>query len=154
MKNYSVLRSSLFTVLAGASLTTAAFAATTDPFADPYPHPQAKAHVVIQVDRKDPLSEKLALHNTANLLKYFGKNNVQAEVVAYGPGIDLLLKKNKNADAVKKLTRQGVMFAACENTMHALHITRSQLNSDAHPVPSGAVAIIKREQQGWAYVRP
>ncbi|HKK14019.1 MAG TPA: DsrE family protein [Gammaproteobacteria bacterium] len=132
----------------------AASAANAKAFADPYPHPDAVIHTVIQIDRKDPLTEKLVLHNTANLLKYYGDKRIQAEVVAYGPGIDLLMKNNANAAEIKRLTDKGVMFAACENTMHALHITRSELNADAHPVPSGAVAVLKRQQQGWEYLRP
>jgi intracellular sulfur oxidation DsrE/DsrF family protein len=140
--------------LVALTTTVTAAAAVKDPFADPYPHPRAKTHIVIQIDRQDPLTEKLVLHNTANMLKYYGKRNIQAEVVAYGPGIDLLLRHNKNAGEVRRLTRQGVMFAACENTMRGMHITRNQLNPAAHPVPSGAVAVVKRQQQGWAYLRP
>jgi len=64
------------------------------------------------------------------------------------------MKNNKHAAEVKKLTGEGVMFAACENTMRAMHITKAQLNTSADPVPSGAVAIVKREQQGWQYLRP
>ncbi len=128
--------------------------AKTDPFADPYPHPHAVAHVVIQDSSSSARTEGLVIHNAANMLKFYGPKRVEIEVVAYGPGIDLLMKDNGHAGEIRKLTKQGVMFAACENTMHHMHITRSQLNPAAHPVPSGAVAIIKRQQAGWEYLRP
>ena len=128
--------------------------AATDPFANPNPHPLASTHIVIQISEKNPRTENIVLHNVANILKFYGPKKVETEVVAYGPGIDLLMKNNQHAPEVKKLTHQGVMFAACENTMHAMHITKQQLNAAADPVPSGAVAIIKREQQGWQYLRP
>jgi intracellular sulfur oxidation DsrE/DsrF family protein len=128
--------------------------AADDPFANPNPHPQANTHIVIQINQKNPLSENIVLHNVANILKFYGPKQVEAEVVAYGPGLDLLMKDNEHAEEIQKLTQQGVMFAACENTMHAMHITKAQLNVSAHPVPSGAVAIVKRQQQGWQYLRP
>lgn len=128
--------------------------AATDPFANPNPHPQAATHIVVQITQKSPGTENMVLHNVANILKFYGPENVETEVVAYGPGIDLLMRNNKNAAEIQKLTQQGVMFAACENTMHAMHITKAQLNQSAFPVPSGAVAIVKREQQGWQYLRP
>jgi intracellular sulfur oxidation DsrE/DsrF family protein len=128
--------------------------AATDPFANPNPHPQANTRIVIQITQKSPGTESMVLHNVANILKFYGPEKVETEVVAYGPGIDLLMGKNKNAAQVQKLTQQGVMFAACENTMRAMHITKAQLNRSAYPVPSGAVAIVKREQQGWQYLRP
>ena len=139
---------------AGVTLGYGSAMASTDPFANPNPHPQAKTHIVIQITQKTPLSENIVLHNVSNILKFYGPQQVETEVVAYGPGIDLIMKNNKHAAEVKKLTQQGVMFAACENTMHAMHITKAQLNESADPVPSGAVAIVKREQQGWQYLRP
>lgn len=148
-------RKLLGTLLAGAVIFSSQSAlAASDPFANPNPHPQAKTHIVIQITQKDARSENLVLHNVANLLKFYGPQQVETEVVAYGPGIDLLMKKNKHSGDINKLAQQGVMFAACENTMHAMHITKAQLNPSADPVPSGAVAIIKREQEGWQYLRP
>lgn len=152
MQNGKVL--TLFIVAALVVFGVRYVPAATDPFANPNPHPGADTHIVIQITQKNPTTETIVLHNVANILKFYGPQKVETEVVAYGPGIDLLMKNNKHADEIKKLTDQGVMFAACENTMHAMHITKKQLNSSADPVPSGAVAIVKREQQGWEYLRP
>jgi intracellular sulfur oxidation DsrE/DsrF family protein len=150
-----MLKNKIMFVFSLISLATSGMAmAEADPFANPNPHPGANTHIVIQITEKNPVAENIVLHNVSNILKFYGPKQVETEVVAYGPGIDLLMKKNKHAAEVKKLTRQGVMFAACENTMHALHITKVQLNQSADPVPSGAVAIIKREQQGWQYLKP
>jgi intracellular sulfur oxidation DsrE/DsrF family protein len=151
-RNISLLLAGLLT--GGMTLGCSGAMAAADPFANPNPHPQASTHIVLQITQKTPQTEKIVLHNVANILKFYGPQKVETEVVAYGPGIDLLLKKNKNNAEVEKLSKQGVMFAACENTMHAMHINKAQLNKSATPVPSGAVAIVKREQQGWQYLRP
>ena len=154
MYKSKILSAGLITATLSFAAGTVNATMSTDPFANPNPHPQANTHIVIQITQKSPGAENMVLHNVANLLKFYGPKQLETEVVAYGPGIDLLMKNNKHAAEVKKLTQQGVMFAACENTMHAMHITKTQLNKSADPVPSGAVAIIKREQQGWQYLRP
>jgi uncharacterized protein len=43
---------------------------------------------------------------------------------------------------------------ACENTMTALKLTPADMNPAISYVPAGVVEIMKRQSEGWAYVRP
>src|SRR5260221_11415612 len=52
--------------------------------------PAAKQRVVFQVSDNDPAKWNLALNNAKNVLVDLGKENVQIEIVAYGPGMAML----------------------------------------------------------------
>ena len=55
--------------------------------ADGKPH-----RIAIQVDQNDPQVMNLALNNATNVIEYYrGKNEeVEVDVVAYGPGLHML----------------------------------------------------------------
>src|SRR3981189_1717378 len=52
--------------------------------------PRDKYRVVFQVSDSDPAKWKLALNNARNVQEDLGKENVQIEIVAYGPGLAML----------------------------------------------------------------
>ncbi len=49
--------------------------------------PDAKHKVVFQVSDNDPAKWNLALNNAQNVQRDLGKENVEIEIVAYGPGL-------------------------------------------------------------------
>ena len=51
-------------------------------------------------------------------------------------------------------TGAGVKVVACETTMRAMKLTKDDMNAAAAYVPAGVVEIMKREGEGWAYIRP
>jgi len=139
-------------VLASSSLFFLAFAAPS--YAGQAVHAFATHHVVFQISDGSPLEQKLVLANAANVLKYFGPDKVQMEIVAFGPGLHLLFKHNIHAKMIQSLHAEGVEFAACHNTMMKMHITKADLNPVAHVVPGGVIEIMRRESAGWNYIRP
>ena len=48
----------------------------------------------------------------------------------------------------------GVSVVACENTMKNQNITREDMLPRIGYVEAGVVQLMKRQQQGWAYIRP
>ncbi len=95
------------------------------------------------------------------------KNHLNADptakivAVAFGPGIDFLLKgaKDKNgslyADQVADLQLAGVDFRACNNTLKGRHIDPSRLVDDVKVVPAGVVEIARLQaREGFAYFKP
>ncbi len=117
----------------------------------------AKQHVVMQVSQGDPRRWKLVLNNVANMMKYFGPDNVQVVVVAYGPGLKMLLKNSKMRERIQGLSSQGVEFDACHNTMEGMkrktgHLPK--LVGSAVVVPGGIVRIIQLQQHGYNYIKP
>ena len=142
--NLSMLATLLFLL---ATFTQTAIADSMDP----------KYKVVIQVSTDDARTQKIALNNAVNLQKEYGMDNVAVEVVAYGPGLGLLTKKNKQATRVKSLATQNIRFSACGNTMKKVEKKKGkkpQLTEGVQVVKAGVGRIMELQMDGYAYVRP
>ena len=126
---------------------TLAGAQSSAPPARPY-------HVVIQVSDNDPAKWNLALNNARNVQADLGMDNVDVEVVAYGPGLAMLKTDSAVAARVASASAQDVGVIACENTMKTTKVERSQILPGVKFVDAGVVHIMKRQREGWGYVRP
>ena len=115
---------------------------------------QQKQRVVIQVSDNDPAKWSLALNNARNVQQDLGKNNVQVEIVAYGPGLGMLKAESKVADRLAQALDNNVGLLACENTMTNTKVSRDEMYGGIAYVKAGVVHIMKRQQEGWAYIRP
>jgi intracellular sulfur oxidation DsrE/DsrF family protein len=113
-----------------------------------------KTRVVIQVSDNDPAKWNLALNNAQNLQQALGKDNVQVEIVTYGPGLNMLKANSKVAGRVNGALDQNVDIVACGNTMKKMKVTKSDLIGGTRVVEGGVIEISERQQQGWSYIRP
>ena len=102
----------------------------------------------------DPARWNLALNHVRNLQDDLGAANVEIEVVAYGPGIGMLKLDAVSNSRVTDAIKAGVQVAACENTMRNQKLVRADMHPNVSYVPAGVVEIIRRQQEGWAYLRP
>ena len=114
----------------------------------------AKQRVVFQVSDNDPVKWGLALNNARNVQAELGKDNVQIEIVAYGPGLEMLKAESKVADRLAGALDENVGLIACENTMTNTKVTKDDMYSGIAYVKAGVTHLMKRQQQGWAYIRP
>lgn len=114
----------------------------------------ARYKVVLQVSDGDPAKWNLALNNARNVQDDLGKGNVDVEIVAYGPGLAMLKADSKVADRLAQALDQNIGLMACENTMRNTKVQRGDMYSGIAYVDAGVVHIIKRQREGWAYVRP
>lgn len=83
-----------------------------------------------------------------------GPGKVDIEIVAYGPCIGMLKADSTAVNRVTEAVQSGVKIVACENTMKAQKISRTDMNMAVDYVPAGVVQIMKRQGEGWAYIRP
>jgi uncharacterized protein len=113
-----------------------------------------RSRVVIQVSDGETMKWNLALNNAHNLQAELGAANIDIEIVAYGPGIGMLKLDSPVANAVGEAGAAGMKIFACENTMRAQHLARSDMLDGIGYVSAGVVEIMKRQQQGWSYIRP
>ena len=113
-------------------------------------HTMLKA--VIHVNFGDAERQDHGLKNIENILKEVG--DAQIEVVCHGEGITLVEKKAKVADSVQVLIKKGVRFMACENTMKKKSLGNEDLVTGTATVPSGAVEVIRKQNDGYGYFRP
>ena len=110
--------------------------------------------VVVQVSEADPARWNLVLNNVQNLQDDLGADKVAIEIVAYGPGIGMLKLDAPVNSRISEVVKAGVAVNACENTMRNQKLLRADMHPNVSYVPAGVVEIVKRQQEGWAYLRP
>jgi uncharacterized protein len=115
---------------------------------------QQKQKVVFQVSDNDPAKWSLALNNARNVQQDLGKNNVEIEIVAYGPGLGMLKAESKVADRLAQALDNNVGLLACENTMTNTKVSRDEMYGGIAYVKAGVTHIMRRQREGWAYIRP
>ncbi|MFZ7090310.1 hypothetical protein [Primorskyibacter sp. 2E233] len=138
-------------------LTTAALLMATQAYAEGVTH-----HVAVHVDQNDPQVINMALNNVQNVTNYYESqgDSVVVEVVAYGPGLSMLVKETSPvADRIStmSLEMENLTFAACGNTHAAMSKKKGAevaLLDEAQITPSGVVRLIELQEQGYAYIRP
>lgn len=113
-----------------------------------------KSNVVIQISENNPAIWNLALNNAKNIQQDLGEENVNIEIVAYGPGINMLKFDSEVAPRLKEAGASGVALLACGNTMKNQKLTEKDLDGNVKVVKAGVIEIINKEKEGWAYIKP
>ena len=113
-----------------------------------------KDRVVMQVSDADPEKWNLALNNARNLQADLGADRVEVEIVAYGPGIGMLKRDSAVSSRIDEALASGVQVVACENTMKGQKLAKADMLNGIGYVGAGVVEIMRKQQQGWAYLRP
>ena len=119
--------------------------------------PFAEHKIVLQLSENDPKKQGLVISVANNLLKFYDPDKVAIEVVAFGPGIDLLKPDNPNRKVVESLVAQGVRVDICLNTVDTLEREagkRPEFLSAATPVQVGVAQILFLTENGYTLVKP
>ena len=134
-------------------------------FAAPSLATDGKTHrIAIQVNQNDPQVMNMVLNNATNAIEYYRAKNedVDVEIVAYGPGLYMLRADSSPVqDRIKHLKDMvspgKIQFSACNNTKQNMEKTEGhaiQILPEATIVPAGVVRLMELQEQGWSYVRP
>jgi intracellular sulfur oxidation DsrE/DsrF family protein len=122
------------------------------------PEPAFTEHRVgLQISDAGDAKQTLILNVAANLLKAFGPDKVAIDIVAFGPGIDLLRAGNENAHRIADLIKQGVHFDACNNTIETIERNTGKpfpLNPQARRVLAGVPELVILSEHGYTVIRP
>ena len=102
----------------------------------------------------DPAKWNLALNNARNVQEDLGKQSVDVEIVAYGPGLAMLKSDSKVASRLAQALDNNIGLMACENTMRNTKVRKDDMYGGISYVDAGVVHIMKRQREGWSYVRP
>ena len=118
--------------------------------------PFAEHHLVLQLSDGEQDKQLLVLSVAYNLLKAYDPDKIAIEVVAFGPGIDLLRAGNPNRARVDSLISQGVQFDICMNTVDTLEREgkKVEINPKAVKVQVGVGHILELAEKGYTLVRP
>jgi intracellular sulfur oxidation DsrE/DsrF family protein len=131
----------------------AALAVTLAPGANAQ-NQSARNKVVVQVSDNDAQKWNLALNNAKNMQDDIGSDLLEIEIVVYGPGIGMLKGDSPVATRVADALKNGVKVVACENTMRAQKLVYADMLPKIGYVPAGVVELMKKQQEGYAYIRP
>lgn len=124
-------------------------------FADPKPAMDNPRLVLFCITSADTEEINHVLSSANNILKFYGPENVQMEIVAYYHGIRALLESEQDiAVRVKALMQYDVKFVACGNTMKTKNIQEADLIEGTEVVTAGIAEMIERVKSGWIYIKP
>ncbi len=115
--------------------------------------PAVKNRAVFQVTDNDPARWNLILNNMTNLREGVGNEGVEIELVAYGPGIAMLKADSPVKARIADALKSGTIINGCQNTMSNMKLVPADMVPDITYVPAGVVEVMKKQQQGWAYIR-
>jgi intracellular sulfur oxidation DsrE/DsrF family protein len=126
---------------------------------------EAKTHrVTIQVDQNDSAVMNLALNNVTNIMDaYKAKGeDVQIELVAYGPGLNMFRDDTSPVkDRLKQISALSfpsrIKFSACNITKEGMEKREGHpitIVPEASLVPSGAIRLLELQENGWSYLKP
>ena len=140
-----------FALTAGLAAAGAVLPATSSAAAAAGPQ---KNKVVFQVSDAEPAKWNLTLNNVRNFQTELPDDESDLEVVVYGPGIAMLKGDSPIAHRVAEALKNGVKVVACENTMRNAKLVYADMLPSIGYVPAGVVELVKKQQQGYAYIRP
>jgi intracellular sulfur oxidation DsrE/DsrF family protein len=156
MTGFSIILRALAVALLTAAIAPGARAqqAQQAPLQD---KPFADHKIVLQLSDNDPRKQGLVISVANNLMKFYDPDKVAVEIVAFGPGIDLLRPENPNRKLVESLVAQGARVDICLNTVDTLERDtgkRPEFISAATPVQVGVAQILFLTENGYTLVRP
>ncbi len=80
--------------------------------------------------------------------------DLQVEVVFHGQAVFAVMNDSLQfASRVKMAKEKGVNLAVCNNSLKRLKIDPSKLMPETTVVPSAVVELIKKQADGWSYLK-
>ena len=112
--------------------------------------------VVFHIDAEETARLKLALNNTTNLLKEIGDDGSGVALVLNGPGAKLMTGDMDIdlSSTVERLSRKGVKFYVCNNSVTHFEIEKGLLHGSCEVVKAGVLKLVELQAGGYAYVKP
>jgi intracellular sulfur oxidation DsrE/DsrF family protein len=116
--------------------------------------PAKKYQLVFHISENNPQQWQLALNNAFAFQKNVGKESAEIELVAIGPGLNMLKLDSKVADRIAGALDRNIDIVACGETMTTTKVTAADLIGGVRVVPGGLIEIVDRQHAGWVYIRP
>jgi intracellular sulfur oxidation DsrE/DsrF family protein len=80
--------------------------------------------------------------------------DLEIEVVFHGQAVLAMIKDSTQfTERIKIAKAKGVTLAICNNSLRRLKIDPSQIKVEGTIVPSAVVELIKKQTEGWSYLK-
>jgi len=122
-----------------------------------FPGDPPEHYVVYQLNKAEPEYHDHIVFSVGAMLRQYG-DNIKVAVVAFGPGIHVLLKNPRRVvtqtvhEKIVSLHDYGVDFFACGNTLKSLSLGAADVLPIATVVEVGASKLMELQKQGYAYI--
>jgi intracellular sulfur oxidation DsrE/DsrF family protein len=119
--------------------------------------PFVEHRIALQISDNDPVKQGLIVSISYKLLEVYGPDSVDVQVVAFGPGIDLLNADNPRRQQIDSLIAQGITFDICGYTLETIERKtgkRPEMNPKAKLVPAGVPFLLSLAEKKYTIVRP
>jgi intracellular sulfur oxidation DsrE/DsrF family protein len=116
-----------------------------------------KYRVVMQWTEADSLGQWVMTKHAGNMLDDLGQDNVQLEILAYGPATQAVTKARpqaKFAADIEKLTQRGVVFHVCSHAMDLFGVKKDELQPTVSPVQGAMSYLVTKHAEGWQILKP
>lgn len=101
---------------------------------------------------------KESLINASLMIQYLKAHGYRyrMQMVLYGKAVFAVdqwkMQYSQYKDLMEKLHAEGVQFRVCYNSLHQLHVARSDVYPYVRVIPAGLLQIVKKQMQGYAYI--
>lgn len=112
--------------------------------------------IVLQVSDNNPATWNMVLAMAEKIPTLIGKENVDIEIVAFGPGHQMFKLESGIGKRLKVATDNGVALRVCGMTMKQNNLSEADLYPDSSikTVPAGSLEIMQKVKDGWFHIRP
>lgn len=114
---------------------------------------QPNYKVVLDITSKDTMDHKMAIRWMTEILK--AEPTAKVEAVFFGQSLAMIAKdRSVVADAITRLAaNKNASFKVCTVAMKTHNVDVSQLVPGVQTVPDGIYEIVKKQQEGWGYIK-
>ena len=120
-----------------------------------------ETRIVFHLTNADPLVAAELLDEVEGMLAAYQADHrpLRVEVVSHSEGLDLLRESlSGHKERIHQLAVRfpNLAFVACKNTIDRLRVERGievKLIPDAEVIDSGVSHVVKRQKEGWSYIR-
>ncbi len=120
-----------------------------------------ETRIVFHLTNADPMVAGELLDEVETMLQAYEADGrpLRVEVVSHSDGLELLRQSlTVHESRIQELAGDydNLTFVACKNTINRLRVDHGievQLVPDAEVTDSGVSHVVRRQQQGWSYIR-
>lgn len=115
---------------------------------------QKKQHkIIFDISSSDTADHSTVIRQVNNILKQAPDTKI--EVVFHGKAVYALVKdKTTLNDKIDELVnKKNVVFAACNNSLIRLNISKNELLSSVIVVPVAMLELMDKQEKGWSYIK-
>lgn len=107
--------------------------------------------VVLQLTSSNEDVQKSVISHIHNILK--AMERISIELVTHGDGIIFLFENSEFKEKLEAFKEKGVRLFVCKNALDAKKLEAQVVLPFAEIIPSAVAHLIKRQSEGWSYLR-